>query len=124
MGQSMFVLHAAVALEIMAAVAAAFLLIWSMGKSGAQAKAGKIVATLGIVLSASSLFCTGYYGLTYWRAGVFAPNAVASVAQGMGMTGMMGMHEMMQSMHSCAKAGDTFERCIETSPQSGAKPGH
>lgn len=94
---TMFGFHAAMALEIVAAIAAAFLIVVAANRVGVAKTIGTWVGSLGLLLSATGIACTTYYGVAYWNEGAFSPKAVAADEQ---MQEMMGsMMSSMQKMH-------------------------
>jgi hypothetical protein len=78
---TMFGFHIAFAFEIMAAVAAAFLVVIAANQTGAIKTFATWVGSLGVLFSVTGMICTTYYGVSYWREGVYSPKSAASTQQ-------------------------------------------
>lgn len=93
---TMFSLHSALALELMAAMAASFLLVIAWHWGAEAKKLGTILGGVGLMIAAVSMSCTVYYGIAYWNEGVFSPASVKS--QSSVMENMSSMHDMRQNV--------------------------
>lgn len=79
----MFLFHAAFSLGMIALTGGTSLYVWSARDGGAGAGFAKLIGTLVIIFSITSILCTSYYGVRYWWEGYFKNS--------------MSMHEMMQN---------------------------
>lgn len=97
----------AFAVELIALVAGAALLVLA-SKEGASYKGlGKIVGYFTIVASILALLCTGYYWIKYWEQGQFDSPQTMS---GMSMMGGMGMMKK-KSMMECPMMEKMMKEC-------------
>lgn len=105
---TMFGLHTAIALEIVAGVAAAFLILVAANRVGAIRNFGIWAGGLGLLFSVFGMACTAYYGIAYWNEGVYNPKAVAESQNSQTtMCAMMGaMHQGMQGMMGTGPKSD------------------
>lgn len=119
---SMFELDMAFALEVVAAVAAAFLVMVAVSRTGTIKTFGIWVGTVGIVFSIFGMICTSYYGIAYWREGIYSPKSVAAMQQmGQTMGATMGsMRTMQDNMQEMMGSGNVDK----SEPDQPAAPGH
>lgn len=97
---TMFSFHTALALELLAALAAGFLIMVAWRWGAEVKRLGTVLGGLGLVAAVSSMTCTTYYGVAYWNEGVFSPATVKSQSAMMeNMSSMQGMMKNMMSMH-------------------------
>lgn len=119
----MFIVHLTFAAMLIAAVAAGFLLLTALSKEGAARRVGQWMSGIALALSVSGLLCAGYYGVAYWREGVYNPKNV-SMAMSM-MPNDARVRDMMEKMWSCQQHGATFNDCFKAmSPQETVKSAH
>ncbi len=100
---SMFSMHSALALELVAALAASFLLVFAVRRGCEGRKLGTILGSIGLAAAVLSISCTAYYGIAYWNEGIFSPAAVKS--QNSMMQNMSSMLSQMQEMMSMGRGG-------------------
>ena len=100
---TMFDLHVAFAAEVVAAVAAVFLVLSASTRTGYAKKLGNWVGSLALGIVSFSMLCTLYYGIAYWQQGIFSPKTVASAQSSHKMMG--GMDTMHEHMHSMMEEG-------------------
>lgn len=97
---TMFDFHTALAFEILAAIAASFLIVVAANRTGAIKTFGTWAGSLGILFSITGMVCTGYYGIAYWQQGIYSPKSVASNQHmELMMETMMGSMQKMQGMN-------------------------
>ena len=120
METTMFGFHTAMAAQVFAGVVSAFLILFAAEKTGAAKRFGTWIGGVALVSVLFSIGCTTYYGIAYWRQGVFSPKTVAAAMTTsqpgmMGMQGMMNqdMRGMMERMWVCREAGNDFGHCFE-----------
>ena len=88
-----FQMETAFAMELIALVLGALLLVWSAGQPVCQ-RCAKMIAYFAIVFSILSMLCTSFYSYKYWKAGAFkAPRKHKMMMQESG-----GMPPHMQKM--------------------------
>lgn len=113
---TMFGFHTALASEILAAIAAAFLVVVAANRTGTIKTFGTWIGSLGVLFSVFGMLCTIYYGIAYWKEGVYSPKSVSENQQVQSM--MNSMHVMHQNMREMMDPKSSDEHHLNQ-PEAG-----